>query len=312
MSATKGGPAERDPGRRYHARFGDEENLMATEENLMATEENLMATDEKEQDRVDLHHQIMLLLLGGKPHKAPLHMPRRMLDIGAGTGSWAVTMADRYPMAEVIGIDLCPIRPSWVPENCRFEVDDADASWAFPNDYFDFIHARNLAQPTSAVPEVMRDMYRCTRRGGYVELAETEVSVFCDDGTMAETNALKRALDLLTSAKVKAGAPPATAEALTARLADVGFVDISVATIKQPVGPWVKDIVLERVGALTLLAYETDFEAQAVTTFTRVFGIPTLEAAQLCRDALRDARDANYHMYCKFHVAWGRKPETDV
>jgi len=170
-------------------------------------------------------------------------------------------------------------------------------------DYFDFVHAHNLAQPTSAVPEAMRDMYRCTRRGGYVELTETEESVFCDDGTMAETNALKRALDLLTSAKVKAGMPPATAEALTARLADVGFVDIGVATIKQPVGPWVKDSVLERVGALTLLAYEADFEAHAVTIFTRVFDMTALEATQLCRDALRDARDANCHMYCKLCVA---------
>jgi len=90
---------KRDAARRHLARFSDEENPMPT--------------NEKEQDQTDLQHEIMLLLLGGKPHKAPLHMPRRIHDIAAGTGSWAVAMADRYPMAEVIGVDLHPIRPSW-------------------------------------------------------------------------------------------------------------------------------------------------------------------------------------------------------
>ena len=69
-----------------------------------------MPTDEKEQDRLDLHHEILLQLMDYKHHLAPLDTPHRILDIGTGTGIWAVDMAYRYPCAEVTGTDLrqCP------------------------------------------------------------------------------------------------------------------------------------------------------------------------------------------------------------
>jgi len=44
--------------------------------------------------------------MAGELHKAPLNNPQRILDVGTGTGIWAVDMADTYPMAEVIGTDI--------------------------------------------------------------------------------------------------------------------------------------------------------------------------------------------------------------
>jgi methylase of polypeptide subunit release factors len=48
----------------------------------------------------------MLQLMDGEIHLSPLKDPQRILDIGTGTGIWAIDAADRYPMAEVIGTDL--------------------------------------------------------------------------------------------------------------------------------------------------------------------------------------------------------------
>lgn len=52
--------------------------------------------------------------------------------------------ADLFPSATVIGTDLSPIQPSWVPPNVQFEVDDCCDEWLYGKDAFDFIHIRGL------------------------------------------------------------------------------------------------------------------------------------------------------------------------
>ncbi|KAH8145912.1 uncharacterized protein LAJ45_10054 [Morchella importuna] len=74
----------------------------------------------------------------------PIHLdsPQHILDIGTGIG--AINAANKYPSAEVIGTDLSPIQRSWVPPNCRFEVEDAESPWTSSRESFDLIHSRHL------------------------------------------------------------------------------------------------------------------------------------------------------------------------
>ena len=64
-------------------------------------------------------------------HKAPLENPQRILDVGTGTGIWAIDAAYLYPDAHILGTDLSPIQPAWVPPNCQFEVDDCELEWLY-------------------------------------------------------------------------------------------------------------------------------------------------------------------------------------
>ncbi|KAL1981644.1 hypothetical protein VTN96DRAFT_2358 [Rasamsonia emersonii] len=63
---------------------------------------------------MSLDHYIQQLVLGGTIFCAPISPnPRRILDLGTGTGLWAIDMAKKYPQATVIGTDLSPIQPAW-------------------------------------------------------------------------------------------------------------------------------------------------------------------------------------------------------
>ena len=53
-----------------------------------------MPNDENEQARLDLYHHMFLQLLGGKLYSAPLDNPQRVLDVGTGTGIWAMEFAE--------------------------------------------------------------------------------------------------------------------------------------------------------------------------------------------------------------------------
>ena len=70
-----------------------------------------LPNDEKELDRIDLKHHITLLLCDGNLHLAPIHRPQRVLDLGTGTGIWAIEMGDASPESEVHGVDLSPVQP---------------------------------------------------------------------------------------------------------------------------------------------------------------------------------------------------------
>lgn len=69
----------------------------------------------------------MLVTLSRKLHPAPISENiQKAIDLGTGTGIWAIDFADPYPSAEVIGNDLSPTQPPFTPPNLQFYVDDIE------------------------------------------------------------------------------------------------------------------------------------------------------------------------------------------
>ncbi len=77
----------------------------------------------------DLQHHLYLLAFDGKLSLVPkdgTKQIQRVLDVGTGTGIWAIDYGDEHPEAQVLGVDLSPIQPEFLPPNVTFEVDDME------------------------------------------------------------------------------------------------------------------------------------------------------------------------------------------
>jgi ribosomal protein L11 methylase PrmA len=57
-----------------------------------------MMVSQREQDRLDIFHKIFLVARHEELHRAPIrpnnYGPTRILDLGTGTGIWAIGMAE--------------------------------------------------------------------------------------------------------------------------------------------------------------------------------------------------------------------------
>lgn len=115
--------------------------------------------DEAEQDREDMKHACVKMLCQNQLYFAPIDEDnlQNVLDIGTGTGIWAIEFGDLFPSADVLGIDLSPIQPDWVPANVHFVVDDAESDWIYPPDHFDYIHTRHTVMAIKDWPKLYRE-----------------------------------------------------------------------------------------------------------------------------------------------------------
>jgi ubiquinone/menaquinone biosynthesis C-methylase UbiE len=207
--------------------------------------------DEDELDRMDLENHLWKLLLDGATHLAPLRDPHKILDLGTGTGIWAIDMAQRYPGAQVIGTDLSPVQPVVVPANCDFEVDDFNLDWTWADNSIDFIHGRLLLASVEDYSKLFERAFAAIKPGGFMEMHEIDPGSYSDDGTLApDSNAAKWG-DLFKEGCAKAGRPILPVHDYQNLMRNAGFVNIREKAMKRPHNTWAKDKRLKRIGLVS-------------------------------------------------------------
>ncbi|KAH7379819.1 S-adenosyl-L-methionine-dependent methyltransferase [Cadophora sp. MPI-SDFR-AT-0126] len=125
------------------------------------------------QDRLDLVHHVWKLILGGEIYRAPISKNiQHVLDVGTGTGIWAIEYTGEFRSATVIANDLSPIQP---PLGYR--------------EPFDYIHIRNMAAAIADWPKLCRQSMDNLKPGDWIEIQEHAIRMHSEDGEVPPNTA---------------------------------------------------------------------------------------------------------------------------
>ncbi|KAF2641242.1 S-adenosyl-L-methionine-dependent methyltransferase [Massarina eburnea CBS 473.64] len=252
-------------------------------------------------------YEILKVLFKGCNFFAPLKDPRKILDIGTGSGKWAIEMGNYFPKAEVTGTDLSPIQPEWVPNNVKFVIDDAnEEDWML--DPLDFIHTRLLLGCFEDFREVIKTSFRHLKPGGWMESQEIMPTVYCDDGTMAADWPYAEWVRTQDQAAMNVGKPMRIANKLKRWYEQAGFVDVHEEVFKLPINSWPKDPQFKMLGRFNETCYLDGLQAWSLQLFTRGLSWTKDEIEVYLVHVRKSLSDRSVHAYNKIYVVWGRKP----
>lgn len=99
--------------------------------------------------------------------------PKRVLDIGCGTGFFSKKISEIYPMANIYGIDISQRALSIAKQkyqNIKFIKSDAELQLPFKNNFFDLIISGEHIEHTKDVDTYLLEIYRVMTRNGILIL----------------------------------------------------------------------------------------------------------------------------------------------
>ncbi|WQF80850.1 Putative S-adenosyl-L-methionine-dependent methyltransferase superfamily [Colletotrichum destructivum] len=268
--------------------------------------------DEKENDRLDLQHNMVIRTFGDRLGTAPPNdvgvKVGRVLDLGTGTGIWAIDFGDDHPEADVTGVDLSASQPEFVPPNVRFEIDDVEEPWTYSRP-FDYIHSRGMTSSIGDWDAYLKQAYDNLSPDGYLELNEMDIKPLCDDGTLKQDSALVKSINMLEEAATIFGRPFVDIRSLKDKMTEIGFEDVHIQRFRWPTNGWPKDRNYREIGLWNYENFAMNWESFTMAPLTRALGWTKEEVLLHVMEVRRDLANRNIHAYFSLYSIWGRKPK---
>ncbi|GKT50528.1 secondary metabolism regulator LAE1 [Colletotrichum spaethianum] len=266
-------------------------------------------------DRLDLAHAMMVKAMGSVLFRAPLQKEKvqRVLDIGTGTGIWAVEIGDIFENAEVLGIDLSAITPEWHPPNVKFEIDDIEEPWVGHKKY-DFIFCRYMGASIKDWPKLMENIYEEAEEssnlapGGWAEFQDVNTSFYSQDGTYSKETATSKWMTAFMEACSATGRDPSVGPKLEGWVRNAQFQNVVADRVRAPLGPWPKDQWYSDLGMMNLILTLNGLEALSLKLFSEMLGKSQVEITVQLANVRKELKSNSFHAMFDIHVVYGQKP----
>ncbi|KAJ7913862.1 S-adenosyl-L-methionine-dependent methyltransferase [Mycena leptocephala] len=144
------------------------------------------AQEIEEKNRLDELHFALRELLDDKICFAPIYngpSPTRILELGCGTGAWAIDAANDFPDAKVVAADVSPtLQGVLLPKNVNFQILDVTQNFPFEEGSFDVVHARLLLMHVPNAKDVLERAAKLVKPGGWFVLEEVNLHTLIESG----------------------------------------------------------------------------------------------------------------------------------
>jgi hypothetical protein len=181
-----------------------------------------------------------------------------------------------------------------LPENCKFEIDDAEDEWAY-SEPFTFVHGRALLSCFDDPFKVVRQAYENLEPGGFIEFQDALFPMHWI-GEPVKESALYRWNELMFEGLKVLGRSWSNVVNYPRYFRDAGFENIVERRFYWPTSPWAKGTYFKTVAMYFLEDLTSGLEGISMKVLMAT-GMAPAQINAFCEEVKRDLANTNLHAY---------------
>ncbi|KAI0316474.1 S-adenosyl-L-methionine-dependent methyltransferase [Amylostereum chailletii] len=257
-----------------------------------------------EAERLDRLHACLTAYQGGRLTLAPLHEgnTQSILELGAGSGAWAIDAAKTFPRARIVAVDISPLPVNNLPTNVCFLCMDVKDAFPFDPESFDVVHARLLMLHIPNAADVLKRTIDLVKPGGWLILEDSDDELIDEHGVPRTALGRSTFIQCLHKIFRDQGSDPCIAPTHERALKASGaFSVVNARKVAMPITRVAED------PTVTALGKEWKETCVRVTKILASrYGDKGL-TADVARDFLDILEDETEDIYVDFHFVWAQK-----